>query len=479
MFSTQTWLGLVLVGVAVLYQRYCPEGGGRDAAVGPVARSWEEIIQKPAQAVRRIAVGVNSNLDMIVSATELLQALNITPGASADHTSLDSLQDLQEIVSYSMQHCAGTERFFSNLEVFQQTVQAATTIPHTYHIGGNAALMAQKILEVEPQAQVLLVGHIGSSLRKLLHPRMATPTFSSQSRDEVHMILEYPRGEEWGAVRATCANRVIYSHDITNSKMMALEAFQPSLESFGPDLVILSGAHLLDGQTETFWRRRLGDITQLLASLPPGLPAHWELATIGDLTFFHSLARSIFSETDSLGLNEQELVSVARAANADGFDFGTIPAKPGVAHVSDLLHWLMQTYGARSTPESRLTRVHFHSLTFHIIATVRGGPWGNGRAAVAAGTRVAGLQACDVTRFHPAEFELRIPPSFTLSHSDPTLSTTRVRLSPSAPTVAWSRGGVDYHLSPVLVCRRPVKTVGLGDAISSFALLHSEFRTTG
>ena len=327
--------------------------------------------------------------------------------------------------------------------------------------------------------QVLLVGHIGSSLRKLLHPRMATPTFSSQSQDEVHMILEYPRGEEWGAVSASCANRVIYSHDVTNSKMTALEAFLPSLESFGPDLVILSGAHLLDGQTESFWKQRLSDINQLLKSLPPGLPVHWELATIGDLTFFHSLAQTIFTRTDSLGMNEQELLSVAKATNAGGFDFSKIPAKPGVGDVSDLLHWLVQTYGAGSTPGSRLTRVHFHSLTFHIIATVRGGPWGNSRVAVAAGTRVAGLQACDVTRFHPAKFELRIPPSFTLSRSDPTLSATRVHLSPAAPIVTWSRGGVDYYLSPVLVCRRPVKTVGLGDAISSFALLHSEFRTTG
>ena len=38
---------------------------------------------------------VNSNLDMVVSATALLRALNITPGNSADHTSLESLRDLQ------------------------------------------------------------------------------------------------------------------------------------------------------------------------------------------------------------------------------------------------------------------------------------------------------------------------------------------------------------------------------------------------
>ena len=73
---------------------------------------------------------VNSNLDLIVSATDLLKALHVSPGAAMTHPHLSSLEDLQELVSYSMQHCAGTERFFTSQEVFEQTVQAATTVNH-------------------------------------------------------------------------------------------------------------------------------------------------------------------------------------------------------------------------------------------------------------------------------------------------------------------------------------------------------------
>ena len=73
---------------------------------------------------------VNSNLDLIVSATDLLKALHVSPGAAMTHPHLSSLEDLQELVSYSMQHCAGTERFFTSQEVFEQTVQAATTLNH-------------------------------------------------------------------------------------------------------------------------------------------------------------------------------------------------------------------------------------------------------------------------------------------------------------------------------------------------------------
>lgn len=131
---------------------------------------------------------VNSNLDLIVSATDLLKALHVSPGAAMTHPHLSSLEDLQELVSYSMQHCAGTERFFTSQEVFEQTVQAAITVNHKvgdvaggaepwqsvvelivpspsplsfpsslssqYHIGGNAALIAETIQQSEPNAQV-------------------------------------------------------------------------------------------------------------------------------------------------------------------------------------------------------------------------------------------------------------------------------------------------------------------------------------
>ena len=65
-----------------------------------------------------------------MSATDLLKALQVSPGAAMTHPHLSSLEDLQELVSYSMQHCAGTERFFTSQEVFEQTMKAAITVNH-------------------------------------------------------------------------------------------------------------------------------------------------------------------------------------------------------------------------------------------------------------------------------------------------------------------------------------------------------------
>lgn len=322
----------------------------------------------------------------------------------------------------------------------------------------------------------MLAGPIGSTLRDLLHPQIHTPTFTPDSQDEVHLIMEYPKGQWWGEITSTCANRVIMSHDVSNAKMVALEEFQKNLNSFRPDLVILSGAHLMQGESDDFKRKRLVDIAGLLGNIPAITPVHSELATIGDLNYLRDLAAATFPLIDSLGLNEQELLSLAKAVGAN-FDFDHIPSKPGIPTASDLLHWLMQTYTSITREGSRLTRVHFHTLSFHIVATLEAPRcWHNSASSVLAGTRVAALQACDLEQFDPTKFELRVPLTFPLSESDEQLSHRVVHITPESPVASWLRDGVKYVLTPVLVCKTPLKTVGLGDAISAMGLLHSEFR---
>ena len=322
----------------------------------------------------------------------------------------------------------------------------------------------------------MLTGPIGATLKNLLHRRIHTPTFTPESQDEVHLIMEYPKGQRWGSITSTCANRVIVSHDVSNAKMVALEGFRQSLSFFQPDLVILSGAHLMQGESSDFKRKRLVDVARLLGDVPVTTPVHSELATIGDLNYLRDLADTTFSSIDSLGLNEQELVSLAKSSGADDFDFGQMPTKPNVSQVSDLLHWLMQTHSAVGSEKSRLTRVHFHTLSFHVIATVaRPHRWTNTKSAVLAGARIAGLQACDLEHFEAGKFELHVPLEFRLSLTDGVLSQSAVSLTREYGVVTWERGGVEYVFTPVLVCKAPSKTVGLGDAISSMGLLHSQF----
>ena len=74
---------------------------------------------------------VNANIDLIVPALSLLKALNVSHTAPSDHSSLNSVMQLEQLVSFSMLHCAGIERVFSDPELFTHIVQVAETLPHT------------------------------------------------------------------------------------------------------------------------------------------------------------------------------------------------------------------------------------------------------------------------------------------------------------------------------------------------------------
>lgn len=174
---------------------------------------------------------------------------------------------------------------------------------------------------------------------------------------------------------------------------------------------------------------------------------------------------------NSIGLNEQELLFFSQAGRGPHSELSSWNGSPDVGRVSDILLWILEQHG-RSDPNSEadLTRIHFHTLSYHILATVDG-YWGNQVAAVAAGARVASCQACGVQAVDVDKVVLKSPVEFYSSYSEPR---EQLKLNPDEPVTFWSRDNVTFYMTPVLVCRQPLRTVGLGDAISAEGLLYSE-----
>ena len=78
----------------------------------------------------------------------------------------------------------------------------------------------------------------------MLDSHIYIPAKSKVKQDEVHMILEFAIGDQWGQNEALVANRFITSHDETNGKASMLETFFLSSKSYSPDLIIFSGMFL-------------------------------------------------------------------------------------------------------------------------------------------------------------------------------------------------------------------------------------------
>ncbi|XP_051898668.1 ADP-dependent glucokinase isoform X2 [Pristis pectinata] len=438
-----------------------------------LAEAWDLMIIPPTVGWTKVAVGVNACVDVVVCGVGLLKALGLNPGKQVDHDILQTKEDLRETFSYFMEKGVAAERFFADKELFQNVALAASKYPGAKHfVGGNAALIGQK-LGSTGNLSVLLCGPVGPKLHELLDDRIIVPPESLQEVDEFHLILEYQTGENWGEIEAPHANRFIFSHDVSNGEMKMLETLILSLEEFQPELIVLSGLHMMEGQEKEERDKRLQEVSLLISEIPNEISVHLELASMTDTAYMNTIVEQVLTIVNSIGLNEQELLFISRAGSGPHSSQQYWSGTPDVGVVSDIIFWLLKEYGRTdSTRDSDLTRIHFHSLTYHMVAVIDG-YWSNQVASVAAGARVAASQACGTDTIDPTKVVLKSPMKFVLSKIDKSLKTMKMTLSPTNPVGIWHRENISFFITPVLVCIDPIRTVGLGDSISAEGLLYS------
>ncbi|RUS71928.1 hypothetical protein EGW08_020303 [Elysia chlorotica] len=416
---------------------------------------------------------INSNLDIIVPGVDLLKALNISPGRKQNHESIANLEQLQETFSQYLARGSAAERPFMDRTLYGDIIKTAETLEQTeYFVGGNAALIAIKASQLFPSLKVHFVGAVGPKLKPLMPKAIDLDPACLVTQDEVHLIMEYQVKEVWGDATAPVANRFVTSFDETNLHMKMLEPFFKVVQSADFDLMVLSGLHMMDALPADLFAKRMDQFVRLLRDAPKSTTSHLELASMANADFVKQIVEKVLPNIDSLGLNEQELVFASKSCggpHADLFDREN-HGQPDIHKISDILLWVMKRFGrsAGSKPESRLSRIHFHSLTYHIMA-VSGETWSNSASAVAAGAQIAGLQACDTAELRADLLDLKFPATFSLFSGD-----AERKLDPQKSVISWEKDNVRFVLSPVLVCKKPMKTVGLGDAISATGLMFSQ-----
>ncbi|GFS18886.1 ADP-dependent glucokinase [Elysia marginata] len=427
------------------------EQNAEEPVVGIISY-WNNSISSPQRPFKKLVIGINSCLDIIVPGVALLKALNIPPGNKKNHESLADLNQLQETFAQFLARGSAAERPFLNKALYQDIIKAAESLD---------------------QKEIHFVGAVGPKLRALMPKGIELDPACMVAQDEVHLIMEYQIGETWGNSRAPVANRFVTSFDETNLHMIMLEPFIKVVNSADFDLMVFSGLHMMDALPPHLFEQRLEQLVILLRDVPTSTVSHLELASMANRDFVKQIAEKVLPSINSLGLNEQELVYVSKSCggpHADLFDHES-HGQPDIHKISDILLWLMKTFGAGSAGgkgESRLSRIHFHSLTYHIIAVVES-DWSNTEGAVAAGAQIAGLQACDIPYLKAELLDLKIPAKFRLFTGD-----AERELDPHSPVLTWRQEGFLFVMSPVLVCKKPVKTVGLGDAISATGLMFSQ-----
>jgi ADP-dependent glucokinase len=460
---------------------------------------------------KSLVLGWNTCIDLLVNASKVSNDLQLSFSETNDHESISSLKTLQESLGYWFSKGGAAERLMSGQDaanVFKEVVESSKLISDgRIKIGGNAALMATSLAKFG--CSVHLGGVVGTMLADRLNPsiQISTPTSTDNQPivDPVHLILEYQKDQILGreGLIAPRANRYILVHDPLNAQLAGLEPLRDHLRKTTInnrtpyDVFVASGLNQLEALTPVERNGRLRAVRSAIYELPEAMPVHLELASMSDPSFVKSMAATMFPVADSFGLNEEELAFTFESLGGWFVDdtlttkmlTGKIPNVNAVVEAIEFLlkmgdEWSAAARSGNSKNVRSISRVHFHALSYHIIAerNVEGREkWSSTFSkGVAAGSVIATLNACGK---HPEYKNNQQNPLLKMifpNYNDyPKEDDLELLYNETctgqvhAGVCVWKHGTTTFSLAPVLVAKHPVNTVGLGDSISASGLLHS------
>lgn len=426
--------------------------------------------QKVNHVKPRVALGLGGCLDIIVNAIKLFEKLDYSPPTKVrHHSSLQTPEQLQELFAYFFQFGAAAERYVNNDTFFEELWKNANSIKgRQWFLGGNALSMAQRL--VQEGAEVLLGMSHSKKLRALLPPevKVAGPNLVT---DDIHLILEYNKGDNWGSFTSPRANRLILHSDNSNPQLEALENFQEQLDSFQPSLLVLGGLQMMDNFPYEPGERtgRLNKVQEMLSSLPRKTKVHFEFASFTDMDLLHEIMAKVIIYADSIGLNEQELPNLVTLLN-DGSVTVVSDSYPRIATVLDQMRFVYSHLQNSSELEGRrrLTRLHVHTIAFQAILTDKSSTWKNSMSATAKAALTAHRHVCGSADIDTLKARILMDDSFSTSKLK---SAQRIPLQKNRPVSCWDEDRFQICIAPVLVCTKVQQTAGGGDNISSAGLV--------
>ncbi len=357
----------------------------------------------------------------------------------------------------------------SDRALFQSWVDAAKSLPSTsLAIGGNAPVMAHR-LALEGW-KVLLGSVMKEDTVKMLHKSIKVAGNASQAlRDDVHLLLEYDLGSEWGKYVSPRANRYIVHSDYSNMMLDSLDSFVASLEDFNPTLVIIGGLQMLDNSPydPDIRTAKLKQLSKVLARLPKNTKIHFEMASFTEHRLMDELVEYIIPYADSLGMNEQELANLCYFIEAGNITTVADPY-PRVATALDQTRHLLNLLSQRQSRNTRtVSRIHVHTLAFQALLVTKHSTWRSMHAAIAKASLTANRHVCKSPRINTRNARLIMDDSFSVSRDT---NAQRMPFIDSAPISCWNEALGRICVAPNLVCTKVLQTGGGGDNVSAAGL---------
>ncbi|XP_065082195.1 ADP-dependent glucokinase [Ochlerotatus camptorhynchus] len=486
-FTLFTVLSVFTALFSIIYQAYLASSDLRSLTTilqNLKTLEYEFKVDKP-----RVAIGYGSCSDLYVKAVDFLNfTSNVEESLKQATFNVDDITNENEFLqsfAYYFQRGAAAERFTANKTLFQNLVRLAKKAQNAdprWALGGNAPVIGSRL--ATEGAEVILAAKMSSKLQSHLRADVRL-TGSLIDDDDIHLILEYKTGDEWGTLKSPRANRYILHNDHHNPYISSLEEFEQALPGFEPHLFVVSGLQMMDnyfyekGVRET----RIEKVRNQMISQFPSTLIHFEMASFVELDLLQLLLRDVIPYSDSIGMNEQELDNLRQVLETGKISL-VADCNPRVALSLDqaraVFRILNEDYfkHRESDPSRRMiSRIHLHTLAYQAIMVVKDSKWRHTKNAAAKASLTANRHVCASSIVNPDASYRLLDDSFATSTKQ---GADRIPFSEADPVSCWNETfafewqppmDVQICVAPVLICKVAKQTVGAGDNISGAGLI--------
>ncbi len=298
-------------------------------------------------------VGFNVNLDRVITVTTTLLT-----SALFD---LPELSELRSRLVHSMSTCTAEEWFVTDQQQYQRFTRIFAACGHLV-IGGQAGIAAVHLASTGISDVLCITHSPGPETKKILDEAgvhlMNVGAKIEQFSDVIHLIFEYAPGLVPMVDEVIPRNnRFIVSpvHPPESVLIMSdkMDAFNAGISQY--TRAFLSGYQYL--QTEEEFSCAAIQILQL-KKYNPDMRIHVECVSVTDNRVISSFIHHILPVTDSIGLNENELVLLLHCLDPQNPEY-KFPKK---------LSPVQQVNGAlNACKKLGLKRLHLHTFGYYVL----------------------------------------------------------------------------------------------------------------
>jgi ADP-dependent phosphofructokinase/glucokinase len=397
-----------------------------------------------------VITGFNANIDRVIQVTpELLHTLRRQTG--------QEFRTLVKLLEHSMRYCSADEIVITDSRIFL-ALSGFFSTTGSLAPGGQAVIAAIQMRRLSSAPVICAVPGAGPLTRKMLEDAgvclLSHKQETGNNPDSVHLVFEYDPGlvpVAEGVVPRS--NRLIVSpvHDPSSIIIPEVQEAAFLEQIAGCRSAFLSGYQFLRTEQEFVAAKR-----QLvrIRSVHPRMRTHVECVSGMNPRVVLMMLDHILNNTDSIGLNEQELGLFTRALEGHARKSPAVSRSSPVALVHDAVAFAHAT---------GVPRLHLHTFGSYILVLKpeTGQPELSRNALLFAAQEAAGAAGGSGTTLSPEGL---------MAYAE-----IRTAFGPDEPPGIFRIGDRIVVIIPTWISQHIRKTTGLGDIISSTAFVADPF----